>query len=111
MKPIRTPDPMHPRAGSGPVSENYSCLEVSAESAAATCGARTRGGPPCRNLPMRNGRCRMHGGASTGPKTADGLARWRAAVTIHAGRSREMIEFRRRMRELRADARRMIEMV
>lgn len=59
---------------------------------------------------MKNGRCRMHGGASTGPKTADGLARWRAAVTIHGGRSREMIEFRRRIRELRADARRTIEM-
>ena len=59
---------------------------------------------------MKNGRCRMHGGASTGPKTADGLARWRAAVTIHGGRSQEMIELRRRIRELRADARRIIEM-
>jgi hypothetical protein len=26
---------------------------------------------------MRNGRCRMHGGVSTGPKTVEGLARSR----------------------------------
>ena len=48
------------------------------------CGAkRKRDGRPCMapvvwndvlNAP-RNGRCRMHGGASTGPKTAEGRAR------------------------------------
>src|SRR5690606_24636193 len=31
------------------------------------CGAKTRSGLPCRNRPMANGRCRMHGGKSTGP--------------------------------------------
>lgn len=31
---------------------------------AVTCGARTRGGGSCKGLPMENGRCRMHGGAS-----------------------------------------------
>ena len=30
------------------------------------CGARTRSGSPCQSPAMRNGRCRMHGGASTG---------------------------------------------
>ena len=59
---------------------------------------------------MKNGRCRMHGGASTGPKTAAGLAKARRVVTIHGGRSREMIEFRRQLRELQAEARRMVEM-
>ena len=59
---------------------------------------------------MRNSRCRMHGGASTGPRTPEGLARWRAAVTIHGGRSREMIEFRRKMRELRAEAQKLVEL-
>ena len=28
----------------------------------AACGARTRGGPPCKTPSMANGRCRMHGG-------------------------------------------------
>src|SRR5690625_5026404 len=30
------------------------------------CGAKTRAGHPCKNRPMKNGRCRMHGGKSTG---------------------------------------------
>lgn len=32
------------------------------------CGAKTRSGKPCKNPSMKNGRCRMHGGKSTGPK-------------------------------------------
>ncbi len=30
------------------------------------CGAKTRSGKPCKNGAMSNGRCRMHGGKSTG---------------------------------------------
>ena len=30
------------------------------------CGAKTRSGKPCQSPGMANGRCRMHGGASTG---------------------------------------------
>ena len=30
------------------------------------CGAKTRAGKPCQNAAMANGRCRMHGGKSTG---------------------------------------------
>lgn len=30
------------------------------------CGAKTRDGSPCLNAQMPNGRCRMHGGTSTG---------------------------------------------
>jgi hypothetical protein len=42
-----------------------------------TCGAKTRAGTPCkrRDLSHKNGRCRLHGGMSTGPKTAEGKAR------------------------------------
>ncbi len=83
----------------------------SSKAAFDTCGAKTRSGTPCRNLPMKNGKCRMHGGASTGPKTAAGLARSRTAGLIHGGRSQEMVEFRKQMRELRTSARRMVEMV
>ena len=43
------------------------------------CGAKTRRGTPCqaRAVPGMGGnnRCRMHGGLSTGPKTAEGRAR------------------------------------
>jgi hypothetical protein len=51
--------------------------------AAPRCGARTRAGAPCRSPAMPNGRCRMHGGASTGPRTLAGLNRMRAAATKH----------------------------
>lgn len=34
----------------------------------AFCGARTRSGHMCKNSAMANGRCRMHGGKSTGAK-------------------------------------------
>lgn len=50
---------------------------------APRCGAKTRRGTPCQSPGMANGRCRMHGGGSTGPRTLEGLARLRAAVTRH----------------------------
>ena len=40
------------------------------------CGARTRAGGSCKAPVLRGkARCRMHGGLSTGPRTADGKAR------------------------------------
>lgn len=41
------------------------------------CGGRTRNGTPCRMRPATpfNRRCRLHGGLSTGPTTAEGKAR------------------------------------
>jgi len=42
-------------------------------SAVAICGAKTFRGP-CQAMPMANGRCRAHGGCSTGPKTDAGRA-------------------------------------
>ncbi len=51
---------------------------------AQRCGARTRAGCPCRAPAIRSKlRCRMHGGRSTGPRTPEGIARIRAARTIH----------------------------
>jgi hypothetical protein len=43
--------------------------------AAPRCGARSkRTGKPCRGAAMPNGRCKLHGGKSTGPRTPEGLA-------------------------------------
>ncbi len=47
------------------------------------CGAKNRRGTPCGGAAMRNGRCRMHGGLSTGAKTPEGIERIRRAKTIH----------------------------
>lgn len=73
------------------------------------CGARNRAGTPCRRWPMPNGRCRLHGGCSTGPRTAEGLARLRAARTIHGGRSAEARELRTLIVRLKAETKRLCE--
>jgi hypothetical protein len=51
------------------------------------CGARTRDGSPCeaRGI-VPNGRCRWHGGLSTGPKTPEGKRRALANLWWQAGR-------------------------
>jgi hypothetical protein len=46
-------------------------------------GARTRVGGCCRQPAMPNGRCRMHGGKSTGPRTPERLAQSRRANWKH----------------------------
>ena len=46
---------------------------------------------------MTNGKCRMHGGASTGPKTPEGRARIAAARTIHGGYGAVMRAMRTRI--------------
>lgn len=41
-----------------------------------TCGARTRAGTACKRVDLcANGRCKLHGGMSTGPRTSEGRAR------------------------------------
>ena len=72
--------------------------------ACARCGARTRAGTPCRSPAMRNGRCRMHGGLSTGPRTREGLARLSQVRTVHGGYGAEMRHFRELMKEMRKAA-------
>src|SRR2546430_15095055 len=42
--------------------------------AAPRCGARSkRTGKPCRGAAMPNGRCKLHGGKSTGPRTPEAV--------------------------------------
>jgi hypothetical protein len=61
--------------------------------AAPRCGARTRTGGCCRQPAMANGRCRMHGGLSTGARSPEGQARARAARFVHGCRTAEIIDF------------------
>ncbi len=63
--------------------------------AAARCGAHTRAGGGCRQPAMKNGRCRMHGGLSTGPRTAEGRARCAAARRTHGFYAADTIALRR----------------
>src|SRR5579864_1960633 len=60
------------------------------------CCAKTRAGTPCKSPAMKNGRCRMHGGKSTGPRTTEGRARIRSANLkhgkySHATRKKELL--------------------
>ena len=60
------------------------------------CGARTRKGTACQRAgSSKNGRCHLHGGASTGPRTAEGRARISAAQFKHGHRSKKAIAERK----------------
>jgi len=62
------------------------------------CGAKARStGKPCRGSAMQNGRCRLHGGASTGRPIKTG--RWtkaaiqqRKAVNVLIRQSMDLVE-------------------
>ena len=60
------------------------------------CGAKTRRGTACqRPANKKNGRCRLHGGASTGARTEEGLARISAANLRHGKFTKDKLEKRR----------------
>jgi hypothetical protein len=68
------------------------------------CGAQTRKGEPCQwGLLLQGGRCRCHGGLSTGPRTREGLQR--SIRAMHGARhTPEGVQVHRdRMRALWAD--------
>jgi hypothetical protein len=53
------------------------------------CGAKTRAGTPCKMRAVEGKkRCRLHGGLSTGPKTAAGRARIAESNRRRAGRKK-----------------------
>ena len=57
------------------------------------CGAKTRVGGACQNPAIGDrDRCKLHGGRSTGPKTAEGKAR---VKEINAELRRITLELRR----------------
>jgi hypothetical protein len=68
------------------------------------CGARTRRGTACKRPAERNpttgtrSRCRLHGGLSSGPKTAEGRARIAAAHLRDGKRTKAAIAARRELR-------------
>ena len=76
---------------------------------APRCGARTRKGTPCKAPAMANGRCRMHGGKSTGPRTPEGLERSRKANFKHGFYSAKSIAERKYIRKLLLNSREKIE--
>jgi hypothetical protein len=73
------------------------------------CGARRkRDGEHCRAPAMPNGRCRVHGGLSTGPRTHEGLERSRRANWKHGYYSAEARATRHKGREAVRSLRRLL---
>ena len=77
--------------------------------ATSYCSAKTREGSTCKKRPLKGKiRCGLHGGLSTGPKTAEGKARIAAAHWKHGRRSKKFVEARAKIwAELRIFERKM----
>jgi hypothetical protein len=56
----------------------------------------------------KNGRCRMHGGASTGPKTATGIEAIRQSRTVHGFYSAAAVKEHRAARQLTRELRHLL---
>jgi len=78
-------------------------------SKAPRCGAKTRKEAPCLAPAMKNGRCRMHGGCSTGPRTPEGLVRSKKANWKHGRFSTEAIKERYYLKQLLRESQNLIE--
>ena len=60
------------------------------------CGAKTRRGTGCqRPANRKNGRCRLHGGASTGARTGEGRERISQSNLRHGKYTKEKLEKQR----------------
>ena len=75
---------------------------------APRCGAKTRRGTPCQCPAMANGHCRLHGGLSTGPKTARGIERIRRAQLKHGRYTKRVKAERAEYRALLGPCREML---
>src|SRR5262244_2754922 len=72
---------------------------------APRCGARCRSGRPCGSAAMKNGRCRMHGGASPGAPRGprNGCYRHGRYTIANKNMMAEMRLLRRALKELCED--------
>lgn len=78
------------------MSDNPKQSKASRMHKAPRCGAKTRKGTPCKSPAMPNGRCRMHGGKSTGAPVKHGrytkaANAKRKAIAALLKKSREMV--------------------
>ncbi len=55
-----------------PMEDQKKPVSVKSGEISGLCGAKTRTGSPCSKIGLANGRCRQHGGLSTGPRIKHG---------------------------------------
>ena len=77
------------------------------------CGARLRKKTHklCRQPAMKNGKCRIHGGKSTGPRTPQGLENSKKSRLKHGFYSTEKIRERRGIAKFLKDSKNLISTV
>ena len=66
------------------------------------CGAKNRQGNPCQRFALKqvdNGRCRLHGGLSTGARTEAGKQRQLTAKLKHGRYSQQWMAQKRLIRQ------------
>ena len=73
------------------------------------CGARNRQGKPCQGFGMGNGRCKFHGGMSSGPKTEAGKRRIAQAHYKHGRYTKKAKRLRKFARLMIAQTRLLIQ--
>src|SRR5260370_141234 len=73
--------------------------------AAPRCEAGTRHGTSCQCPAMANGRCRLHGGLSTGARTSKGQERSRRGNWRHGFYSQQPQQLRKEAREVMRETR------
>jgi len=92
------------RTSQSPQEQRFGRLKYGSPSGdftkAPRCGAKTRRGTRCECPAMPNGRCRLHGGRSSGAKTKEGLERIKRAVTKSGMYTKEAKELRAAFRRL-----------
>ena len=65
------------------------------------CGAKTRRGTACQRAAYKhNGRCALHGGRSTGPRTQRGLQRISEANLKHGRQTKDKLAAQRHTAEV-----------
>ncbi len=68
------------------VHANWAARDARKAARLRRCGAkRKRDGGPCIARPLASGRCKVHGGMSTGPRMPEGRARAMANLRQHRG--------------------------
>ena len=95
------PLPDHPSDGEGDCPMKDKSMRLTAIGLATRfgpdwpgkrCLAKTRRGTECQRPAITGaGRCRLHGGRSTGPRTEEGRARISAANTKHGRKTKERL--------------------
>lgn len=65
------------------------------------CGAKVRGkkNSTCQQAAMANGRCYLHGGKSTEPRTKEGLERMRKSKIKHGRYTQDAVRKRKEFRK------------